>query len=422
MGEIVLRSIRGVIDALRTQDVELCDEVIAFDDEVDDRYLALEKQVEMTLARQTPVAADLRLVLAILHSALHLERMGDQCVTIAKLTKLSSHLGTQPAVVEGLVDMGERCCEMVRESPGCVLRPGFGAARALHQLDELVDNANRQVFQEVLGYVHDAEALEWGMRQITVARCFERIGDNAVDIGEQTAFLVTGEFAEFTDASHDPAAARPSASGRLPTATARSRASTPTRASRRRDIAPRSRQSTGGVGNTHEAFIRARRSAIAVGVTACLVLASVAVGASSVRNPTYNLKALSGSISADGSSTVGPYTTAAAELFSQGRRVEGPCHRRHLRHGRRLPAVLPERDRPRRRVEADEAHRGRVCKTNNVGAWRAFTVANDALTVVMNQQNNWAQCLSVPGAQEDLGAGLEGQQLEDVRSSSRTSR
>jgi phosphate transport system protein len=76
-------------------------------------------------------------------------------------------------------------------------------ARALHQLDELVDNANRQVFHEVLGYVHDAEALEWGMRQITVARCFERIGDNAVDIGEQTAFIVTGEFAEFTDASHD---------------------------------------------------------------------------------------------------------------------------------------------------------------------------------------------------------------------------
>jgi len=202
-GEIVLRAVRGVIDALRTQDVELCDEVIAFDDEVDQRYLALEKQVEMTLARQTPVAGDLRLVLAILHNALHLERMGDQCVTIAKLTKLSSHLGTQPAVVEGLVDMGERCCEMVRVALTAFANRDVPQARALHQLDELVDNANRQVFHEVLGYVNDVEALEWGMRQITVARCFERIGDNAVDIGEQTAFLVTGEFAEFTDASHD---------------------------------------------------------------------------------------------------------------------------------------------------------------------------------------------------------------------------
>ena len=52
-----------------------------------------------------------------------------------------------------------------------------------------------------------------------------------------------------------------------------------------------------------------------------------------------------------------------------------------------------------------------ACKTNNVGAWRAFTVANDALTVVVNQQNTWATCLSVAGAEEDLGAGLEGRQL-----------
>ncbi len=201
-GEIVVRAIRGAIDALRTQDVELCDEVIAFDDEIDDRYLALEKQVELVLARQTPVASDLRLVLALLHSGLHLERMGDQCVTVAKLTKLSSHLGSQPAVVEGLVDMGERCAEMAKVSLVAFAKRDLEQARGLHVLDELVDRANRQVFQEVLGYVNDAEALEWGMRQITVARCFERVGDNAVDIGEQTAFLVTGEFREFTDASH----------------------------------------------------------------------------------------------------------------------------------------------------------------------------------------------------------------------------
>jgi phosphate transport system protein len=204
MGEIVLRSIQGALDALRTQDVELCDEVIAFDDEVDARYLALERQVEMTLARQTPVATDLRLVLAVLHNALHLERMGDQCVTIAKLTKLSSHLGTQQAIVEGLVDMGDRCAEMVKVALSAFASRDVEQARELHQLDELIDNANRQVFHEVLRYVNDAEALEWGMRQITAARCFERIGDNAVDIGEQTAFLATGKFAEFTDASHDP--------------------------------------------------------------------------------------------------------------------------------------------------------------------------------------------------------------------------
>jgi phosphate transport system protein len=203
VGTIVMRAIRGAVDGLKTQDVELCDEVIAYDDEIDGRYLSIEKQVELVLARHTPVATDLRLVLAILHSTLHLERMGDQCVTIAKLTKLSSHLGTRRAVIESLVDMGERCAEMLQVALEAFIGRDLEGAGSLNELDELVDRANRQVFEQVLAYVDDAEALEWGMRQITVARCFERIGDNAVDIGEQTAFLVSGEFREFTDASRD---------------------------------------------------------------------------------------------------------------------------------------------------------------------------------------------------------------------------
>jgi phosphate transport system protein len=202
MGEVVSRAIRGAVDALRSQDVELCDEVIAFDDEIDERYMALETQVHLVLARQTPVATDLRLVLALLHSAIHAERMGDQCVTIAKLTKLSAHLATRRDVMESLVDMGERCVEMVRVALDAFAGRDVGRARSIHDLDELVDRSNKQIFGEVLGYIDDAAALEWGMRQITVSRCFERIGDNAVDIGEQTAFLVTGEFREFTDASH----------------------------------------------------------------------------------------------------------------------------------------------------------------------------------------------------------------------------
>ena len=201
-GEVVLRSIEGAVEALRTQDVELCEEVIVFDDEIDARYVAIETDVELLLARQTPVATDLRLVLAILHGAIHLERIGDQCVTIAKLTRISSHLDTRRAVVESLVDMGERCREMVEVALASFARRDAVAARNLNDLDELVDRANRQVFRQVLGYADEPDALEWGMRQITVARCFERIGDNAVDIGEQTAFLVTGELTEFTDASH----------------------------------------------------------------------------------------------------------------------------------------------------------------------------------------------------------------------------
>jgi phosphate transport system protein len=201
-GEVVSRAIRAVVDALRTQDVELCDEVIAYDDEIDERYRTLESRVQLVLARQTPVATDLRLVLALLHASIHIERMGDQCVTIAKLTKLSSHLETRQDVIESLVDMGDRCVEMVRVALDAFAARDADRARTLHELDDLVDRGNRQVFDDVLRSVSDTQALEWGMRQITVARCFERIGDNAVDIGEQTAFIVTGELSEFTDASH----------------------------------------------------------------------------------------------------------------------------------------------------------------------------------------------------------------------------
>src|SRR4026209_203562 len=148
VGEVVSRAIRGAVDALRTQDVELCDEVIAFDDEIDDRYMGLENQVQLVLARQTPVATDLRLVLAILHSAIHVERMGDQCVTIARLTKLSSHLETKHDVINGLVDMGERCVEMVRVSLDAFATRDVAMARRIHELDELVDRANRPGFDE----------------------------------------------------------------------------------------------------------------------------------------------------------------------------------------------------------------------------------------------------------------------------------
>ena len=201
-GELCLRAVRGAIGALETQDAELCDEVIAFDDEIDTRYHRIEKLVEETLALETPVAGDLRLVLAVLHSSIHLERIGDQSVTIAKLTKLTAELERRHDLVEGLREMGERCDEMVKVSLDAFADRDVERARSLVDLDELVDRTNRRVTEKVLEMASSPGLQEWGMRMIVVARCLERIGDNAVDIGEQTEYLVTGEFHEFTDASH----------------------------------------------------------------------------------------------------------------------------------------------------------------------------------------------------------------------------
>ena len=201
-GELVLRSLRGTLNALTGQDVELADEVIAFDDEVDKRYLSIEEGIQSFLARQTPVAVDLRLVLALLHDNLHLERMADYCVTIAKLTKLVQNATPDPTLVEGFEEMGGRAEEMIRIALESFAERNVERAEQLVDLDELIDRANRRVVQHVLGLGGDPEKREWGLRMIIVSRCLERIGDHAVDIGEQTAFLVTGEFREFTDASH----------------------------------------------------------------------------------------------------------------------------------------------------------------------------------------------------------------------------
>ncbi len=198
--ELVLRCLRGALNALQQQDAELADEVIAFDDEVDDRYLAIGQGIEQLLARQTPVAVDLRLVLAVLHINLGLERMADLCVTIAKHTKLTAGLENDPALVEAFEEMGSRAEEMIRVAMTSFAERDLAGAESLVDLDEMIDRANRRVVEHVLDLARDLR--EWGLRMIVVSRCLERIGDHAVDIGEQTAYLVTGEFREFTDASH----------------------------------------------------------------------------------------------------------------------------------------------------------------------------------------------------------------------------
>jgi phosphate transport system protein len=201
-GTLVLRALRGALNALVQQDEDLADEVIAFDDEVDDRYFAIEEGVQTLLARQTPVAGDLRLVLSMLHVNLHLERMADYCVTVAKLVKLAPTVAPERLFVDAFEEMGARAEEMIKVALESFARRDAQLAETLVDLDELIDRANRRFVQHVLSFGRDPQLHEWGLRMLLVSRCFERIGDHAVDIGERTAYLATGEFREFTDASH----------------------------------------------------------------------------------------------------------------------------------------------------------------------------------------------------------------------------
>jgi phosphate transport system protein len=202
MGQRVLSAVHGAIRALEERDQELASEVIAFDDEVDRYFLAIEHQIESLLALQTPVARDLRLLLAMLHINLLLERSADGCVTIAKLSQLVSDVEPDPALVETLAEMGERAEEMLRVALDSFGGRDLAGAESLVDLDELIDRANRRFVERLVDVMAEPEFREWGLRMVVVGRTIERIGDRAVDIGEQTAYLLTAHFREFTDASH----------------------------------------------------------------------------------------------------------------------------------------------------------------------------------------------------------------------------
>jgi phosphate transport system protein len=192
-----------VLEALQHQDVELASIVIHDDDRLDGRYLEVHHGTLSLLALQAPVASDLRVVAALLDVIKHAERMGDQCVNIAKLLPL---LGHEPPTDEQLLQRIEKMGKLARSEvyqakQGFLLRD-VGVAEALVGQDEEINALNREVFRRAVEIGTDADRREWAMAMMLVSRAIERIGDNAVDIGEQVAFVVTGLFREFSDASH----------------------------------------------------------------------------------------------------------------------------------------------------------------------------------------------------------------------------
>jgi len=201
--DLVVGALDRAIETVQHQDVELAEMVIADDDRIDGRYLEVHQGILSLLALQAPVATDLRLVAALLHVIKHVERMGDQCVNMAKLVPLAGH---DPPADERLLakirEMGEQARALVIQCKQAFERRDVGLAENLVRQDDLIDRVNRECFRLALDIGDDADRREWAMHMMLVARCIERVGDNAVDIGEQTAFVVTGLFREFTDASH----------------------------------------------------------------------------------------------------------------------------------------------------------------------------------------------------------------------------
>ena len=201
--DMVVGQVDRCLEALEHQDVELAQFIIADDDRLDGRYLEVHQGILSLLALQAPVAGDLRLVAALLHTIKHVERMGDQCVNIAKLIPLTGH---EPPVQEEILGrvlrMGRAARDEVTLSRRAFAERDVSVAEALVQQDQTINALNREIFALAVAMGTDEDTREWAMTMTMAARAFERIGDNAVDIGEQTAFIVTGLFREFSASSH----------------------------------------------------------------------------------------------------------------------------------------------------------------------------------------------------------------------------
>ena len=203
MGDLAGAAVQKAVGAVVRRDDADAQGVIDGDDQIDDLYLEIDHGILQLLALQSPVAADLRLVSAILHSCLHLERIGDQAVNIAKIHLITRQLPRSEPMVQQLDEMGTLVVSMIRTVMESFARRDLSLCMKLPELDDPVDRLNRRMHLEALKLADDPRSLDWGMHMNLAARAMERVGDNAVDIAEQVSFLLTGEFREFTDASHE---------------------------------------------------------------------------------------------------------------------------------------------------------------------------------------------------------------------------
>jgi phosphate transport system protein len=201
-GDLCIEALDQSVEAVVQNDVELASMVVESDDRIDGRYLEVHQGILSLLARQAPVATDLRLAAALLHVIVHVERIGDLCVNIAKLVPL---MGESPPssheIISKIEAAGSQARDQIKQAQVAFSERSIDLAEDLVRQDDVIDRLNREVFNAALEIGADPSTREWAAHMMLIARYLERIGDHTVDIGEQIAFVVSGLFREFTDAS-----------------------------------------------------------------------------------------------------------------------------------------------------------------------------------------------------------------------------
>ncbi len=196
--DLVLEQFDRALESLRSHDLELAEAVVVDDDRIDRRYMEIHQGVLSLLARQAPVAGDLRLVAALLHMIRCVERIGDQCVNIAKLVPLAGVQATSDtAMLDAIERMGQLARHQLTEAKEAFMTRQVQLAQDLVTENAAIGRLEQEIFNRAVEIGDDIQSRESAMFMILVSRALERIANNAVEIAEQTVFIVIGLFREF---------------------------------------------------------------------------------------------------------------------------------------------------------------------------------------------------------------------------------
>ncbi|MGA7097276.1 MAG: phosphate signaling complex protein PhoU [Acidimicrobiia bacterium] len=195
-----VQMVEMAVEAATTGDLVLARQVLERDDEIDRIYFDVHNQWTHLMARFQPLGSDLRKMSVLLHLNVTFERMGDQCVNIAKIAEFNEGLPPVARICDQIREMGDLVRPMIRTAIEAYVRRDVDEARLLPAMDQPVDRLNANMYKETVAVASNREMLEWATKMMMAARALERIGDQAVDFAEQTVYLITGERAEFNEA------------------------------------------------------------------------------------------------------------------------------------------------------------------------------------------------------------------------------
>lgn len=204
MGERADGMMAGALRALADNDLEAADAVIEADQLVDRAYEQVQHGVLTVVALHGPVGRDLRLLTSLIHVSLHLERMGDYAVSVARTARGVAEQDRDDELIRQLVEMGSHAREVAQAALRAFVRDDADLARDVPGLDDAVDRLNQGIFRRLVQLAAmDESRVEWAGRMIQLTRQLERYADHGVDVAEQTLFVATGETVELS--SNDPA-------------------------------------------------------------------------------------------------------------------------------------------------------------------------------------------------------------------------